>query len=218
MNGKFHEIVQMLREKLAAYSPQRLQKEDAIPAAVMILLTEVEDEPHILLTRRTDMVEHHKGQISFPGGVRDREDRDLLHTALRETYEEIGVPPEKIEVLGQIDDFYTVTNFMITPFVGIIREPVHFRLSRNEVAEVLKVPLSLFLTDRHFEMKQWEHEGHLYNVYFYYFKGHAIWGATAFILNRFIELMFHYNPAPYSVSEDPRNAQYLEENRVRKSR
>lgn len=217
MGKEFNLVVEMLRKKLRDYSPQRLHKENATSAAVMILLTEVQDEPHILLTKRTELVEHHKGQISFPGGVRDREDESLLHTALRETEEEIGLPPEKIEVLGQIDDFYTVTNFLITPFVGIVRQPLDFRLSQNEVAEVLKVPLSLFLSDKYFEMKEWEYQGRIYNVYFYYFNQHTIWGATAFILNNFVELMFGYNPAPYSVREDPRNAHYLKENQVRRS-
>lgn len=212
----YDEAVGNLKKKLAGYRPIKLPTAEMIPAAVMILLTNIGNIPHLLLTKRTELVEHHKGQVSFPGGTRDPEDRDLLQTALRETREEIGVEPGQIEVVGALDDFPTVTNFLISPYAGLLSKPPDFRLSRDEVAEVLQVPLSFFLTDTHFEIKKWKYEGETYDVFFYYFNHHVIWGATAFIMNRFIEIIFGYNPAPYSVLRDPRNRRYLEENRIRR--
>src|SRR5262245_56549999 len=90
------------------------------PAAVLVPFLEKEGETYLLFTRRTESVRDHKGQISFPGGARDPGDPSLRETALRETEEEIGVPRHAVEVLGELDDYVTVTNYMITPYVGII--------------------------------------------------------------------------------------------------
>jgi len=120
-----------------------------------------------------------------------------------------------VEVLGQVDDFLTITDFLVRPFVGILQPPLQFSLSENEVDEVLEVPLSLFLDDSRFEVKEWEHGGRKYDVYFYNYYQHVIWGATGFIVNRFIDIVFGYNPAPNPIYEDPRNVHYLRENRVR---
>ncbi len=105
---------------------------------------------------------------------------------------------------------------MVTPFVATLPYPYPFKINSKEVAEILEVPLELFLNDTHFEVKDWKHKDKSYPVYFYYFNQHIIWGATAFILNRFIDLIFEYNPAPQRIVEDPRNNQYLDDNMNRK--
>jgi 8-oxo-dGTP pyrophosphatase MutT (NUDIX family) len=212
----YQETLQLVREKLNDHKPGQIKITDVFPAAVMILFLNKDDTPHLIFTKRTDLVETHKGQISFPGGVSDAEDSSLYETATRETWEEIGIHPGKVQLLGQLDDFYTVTKFVVTPFVGFVRSSFQYKLNHLEVAEVLEVPLSLFLQKKHFEVKKWQHEEKDYDVYFYYYDHHVIWGATAFILNRFIDLVFNYNPAPRPVREDPRNIHYLEENRQRK--
>ncbi|MFZ0390649.1 MAG: CoA pyrophosphatase [Calditrichia bacterium] len=214
----FIEAAQTIETRLNAHQPELYPREGVIPAAVMILITQRGQTPHILFTRRSEDVEHHKGQISFPGGSRELQDSSLLETALRETQEEIGVAPRTVRVLGRLDDFVTITDFLISPFVGVLENPQPYRLSPVEVSEVIEVPLDFFLNDLNFEVKKWENNGRFYDVYFYHYEGQIIWGATAFMLNRFIELAFGYNPAPDPVYRDPRNEHYLQENRQRQAK
>ncbi len=214
----FKSAIEFCTAKINDYQPLKFSSDGVVRAAVMILFINKNDIPHLIFTQRTELVEHHKGQVSFPGGAKDASDSSLLQTALRETEEEIGVNSRQIELIGEADDFVTVTNFLVTPFVGILHPPFKFRLSEDEVEEVLQVPLSLFLEDTRFEVKKWNYRGKKYDVYFYYHNKHVIWGATAFILNRFIDLVFGYNPAPNPVYEDPRHNNYLKENKFRGGR
>ncbi len=209
---KYQKAINLIEDKLLQHKPREINPRKLIPSAVLIPFFNKEHEAHILFTVRTDDVEHHKGQISFPGGAKEEQDNSLLETALRECHEEIGISPEEMNILGQLDDFPTVTDFLVTPFVSTLPYPYPFKINNKEVAEILEVPLELFLNNTHFEVKEWKHEDKIYPVYFYYFNRHVIWGATAFILNRFIDLIFEYNPAPQSIIEDPRNDQYLDEN------
>ena len=211
----FNDAVNIIRQKLQAYKPVVLPRTTITRAAVLILLLNKKEIPHILFTKRTDSVETHKGQISFPGGAWDKTDKSLKETAVRETLEEVGIPPKHIRHLGRLDDFFTVTDFIVSPFAAFMAEPADYLINEAEVAEVLEVPLSLFLQKSHFEVKKWEHRDQYYDVYFYYYGNQVIWGATAFMLNRFIDTVFEYNPAPHPVRQDPRNLAYLRENRVR---
>ncbi len=213
----FQDAQQQIQQKLRQYQPRKLTIPGAVPAAVLIPLFNKHDKPHVLLTLRTETVEHHKGQISFPGGAWESQDKSLLQTALRETEEEVGIPQRHFTVLGELDDFLTVTNFLVTPFVAILQYPFEAHPSEYEVAQLLEVPLDIFLTDEYFHMEEREYHNRRFPVYFYDFQGYSIWGATAFIMNRFIELVFDFNPGPYSVLDDPRNDWYLEENRTRRA-
>ncbi len=217
-NISFRETVEKIKLILTDFRPKRIELENARNSAVMILFLNKENIPHIVFTKRTDWVETHKGQISFPGGAEDTTDASLLQTATRETFEEIGIPPDEIEVIGQLDDFYTITNFTVSPFVGYIPNGFHYAINEREVARILEAPLSIFLDDQFFEVKKWDHKGRFYDVYFYHFDNDVIWGATAFIINHFIDMVFQYNPAPFPVLGDPRNAHYLRQNRQRKSK
>ena len=160
-------------------------------AAVLVPLYEREGQYHVLFTLRTEHVEHHKGQISFPGGAADPEDPDLEFTALRETFEEIGVRPEDVEVLGRLDDIVTITNFLVTPYVGVVRGPVPypFRHNEHEVAELLEVPLSHLMEEANFVQETREIGGRLTPTHSYRFGEHVIWGATARILRGFLDLL-----------------------------
>ncbi|UCF63244.1 MAG: CoA pyrophosphatase [bacterium] len=213
----FQQAVERTRKVLDKYDPRQLSVHSVLPAAVMILFVERRDFPHLIFTKRTDTVETHKGQISFPGGVKDLQDENLLDTATRETFEEVGIQPERINILGQLDDFFTVTDFVVTPFAGYIDTEFQYKINTREVAQILEVPLSVFLQDNDFEIKKWEHQGATYDVFFYHYQNQIIWGATAYILNRFIDTVFGYNPAPHAVIRDPRNDHYLRENLNRRS-
>jgi 8-oxo-dGTP pyrophosphatase MutT (NUDIX family) len=179
-----------IREALAQYTPQRIERDGLPRAAVLIPIYETEGAPHLLFTVRTDLVEHHKGQISFPGGAQDSEDEDLIATALRESEEEIGLLRDHVEVIGQLDDIITISNFLVTPYVGRITEPgpYAFEPSALEVAELLAVPLGhLHEPDTLLrEASPWRDR--LVPPPAYRYGDHVIWGATARLLQRFLEL------------------------------
>lgn len=144
----------------------------------------------ILFTRRTDSVEHHKGQISFPGGLCEEADRDSTETALRETKEELGLSPRKVRILGLLDDVLTAqSNFVVTPVVGVLPSPLRLRPKREEVAEIIRVPLNALQDPACQRTELWNVEGRRFPVYFYRHQEHIIWGATARILRNLLALM-----------------------------
>jgi 8-oxo-dGTP pyrophosphatase MutT (NUDIX family) len=140
--------------------------------------------------KRTDHVRDHKGQISFPGGATDPEDETVLHTALRETHEEIGVHPEDIEVLGQLDDMVTVSNFRVTPFVGWLkRYPYQWKFSDIEVAYLLEVPIKHLLHPDTLVPDRRLINGREYIFSSYQWREDLIWGATARMLTNFLDIL-----------------------------
>lgn len=215
---KYRQAINTIQKKLSSHQPQRLRIPNFKPAAVVIPFFEIEREAHILFTKRSDTVEHHKGQVSFPGGARETQDSALEDTALREMHEEVGIPPEMVPIIGQLDDFPTISDFLVTPFVATMPYPYPVNLSTDEVAEILEVPLDLFLTDAHFSLEEREFGGRTYPVYYYDFQGTVIWGVTGYIVNRFIDLAFDYNPAPEIIHNDPLALAYLTDKNRRKER
>ena len=184
-------LLDAIRRVVASYQPRRIQPEGRPEAAVLLLLYELRGEPHVLFTLRTDLVETHKGQISFPGGAADPEDDDLRLTALRETGEEVGVQPEDVEVVGQLDDSPSISGFIVTPYVGFIRRPAPypFRPSHDEVAELIEVPLSHLMDRTNVTEEVRQIDARDVVMYSYLFKGHVIWGLTARILRQFLDLL-----------------------------
>ena len=158
-------------------------------AAVLVPMVFRDGEWHVVVTKRTQHVEHHKGQVSFPGGACEADDVDLQATALRETFEEVGISPDRVEVLGILDDFRTITGFVVTPFVAIILHPFDYRLEAREVESVLEVPLSFLLDPGSSRVESREHEGRLFQVLFWDYGSYTIWGATAQILKGLLDLL-----------------------------
>jgi len=179
------------RQALTEYIPNRLECADATPAAILILIHDWDGEAHILFTERTHQVEHHKGQISFPGGTCDDSDDCAETTALRETAEEIGVQPEDVEIIGQLDDMLTVSNFLVTPYVGVLRtnSEYPFTINHHEVVDLVQVPLSHLLDDRNMELEVRKLKGKQVLVPAYTYESHRIWGATARMLHQLLELL-----------------------------
>ena len=162
-----------------------------IDSAVLIPIFKENGEYKILFTKRTNMVENHKGQVSFPGGVKDKEDDSFLDTALREAFEEIGLFRQDVEILGRIDDRLTlVTDFLIHPYVGTIPYPYNFTLNHNEVERLLKIPLRIFLFNNEKGKPNESIPGvDDYDGITYSYKGDVIWGATAGIMENFVEIL-----------------------------
>ena len=159
------------------------------PAGVLLLLYRKEDEYCILLNKRTEWVEDHKGEIAFPGGRKDESDRTVRETALRETYEEMGISPEDVQVLGELDNVPTASDYLISTLVGTIPYPYRFKPSAREVAEVLEVPISL-LRDRSSHREEARLvDGRLVRATAYSYRGHLIFGATAQVLGQFLTVI-----------------------------
>lgn len=158
-----------------------------MPAAVMLLLYPKDGEYCVLLNKRSEVVEHHKGEISFPGGARDPEDQDFLDTALRETEEEMGISRADVTVLGQLDDVVTRSNFGVRVFIGTIPYPYAFNPSAIEIAEVLEVPIPALLDPANLRHETRLVDGLATTVRSYAYHEHLVFGATAKILQQFLE-------------------------------
>ncbi len=181
-------MLERIRKNLAAEPEQRSAPANLTPAAVLLPLLLKEGELHILFTKRTQTVKAHKGQISFPGGVRNPNDESLLTTAFRESREEIGLRPEDIEILGALDPITTVTTgFLVYTFVGLIPYPYQFRLNGREVAEILVVPFHYLADADHWSRRYYQAHNQPFKAYFVTYDHHRIWGATARILKIFFE-------------------------------
>jgi 8-oxo-dGTP pyrophosphatase MutT (NUDIX family) len=177
-----------LRQYLTQYPKRQILDKKRLPSAVVLPIFRNNNEWHILFIKRTETVEHHKGQISFPGGRREPEDKTLRDTALRELHEEIGLPPEDVELLGELDDSVTLTsNYVISTFIGLIPYPYQFKPDPKEIAFIFDVPISGLLS---VSSKQEERyiEGKWIKSYFYHYQNEVIWGATARILKQFLEI------------------------------
>jgi len=179
-----------IKAVLSDRTPQVLENRDFVyrHGAVLIPLFRDGREYRVLFTKRTDTVEAHKGQISFPGGRIEKTDLSLLDTALRETEEEIGLSRQAVTVLGRSDDAYTLSsNYIVHPFVGLIPYPYPFRLNAGEVKKLVEVPLELFF--RTGEVMAVEYEGKIFQNLAYAYEGEVVWGATARIMRSLVEIL-----------------------------
>ncbi|NOT05750.1 MAG: CoA pyrophosphatase [Anaerolineales bacterium] len=157
-------------------------------AAVLVPLTYCQDEWHILFTRRTDRVESHKGQVSFPGGACDEGETTPEQTALREADEEIGMRPQDVTVLGRLSQLITISSFRVSPIVGVIPYPYAFKVASIEVARVFTIPLAwLANRNNYWEFSLRESERSL--IAYHPFDGELLWGATARMTVNFLKTL-----------------------------
>lgn len=159
------------------------------PAAVLVPLVERDAGLTVLLTQRTAHLHAHAGQISFPGGAFEPDDADAVAAALRETEEEIGLPPGDVEILGRLDTYVTRTGFEVTPVVGLIRPPVHLRPDPFEVADVFEVPLTFILDPANPQQHSRDLLGRPRFFYAFPYEDRYIWGATAGMLLNLQEVL-----------------------------
>ena len=176
-------MLDVIKQCVTDYRPRRIPSDENVRAAVALLLVEREGEVFTVLTKRTDTVRHHKGEVSFPGGMFEPGDADLEYTALRESHEEIGIDPGCVEIIGSLDDSWTYTGFVITPYVGIIHEPHEFVTNPREVAYLIFLPYSHLKNDQFSPVKRgpgWTS---------FHFNGDRIWGATCRVLMHFRDII-----------------------------
>jgi 8-oxo-dGTP pyrophosphatase MutT (NUDIX family) len=184
-----------LRDVLASRRKVGIEAAGRVPSAVLVPLYRDGGSYHIVFIRRTQMVKTHKGQISFPGGAREKGDRSLQETALRESAEEIGLQPEDVEVLGELDDEVTTTsNYIVTPFVALMPWPYRFALNAGEVDEIITVPIRSLLEKGCLAPATEVLEGRVVDSYAYHYRGQVIWGATARILYKFLNIIGAIDP------------------------
>ncbi len=164
-------------------------EESSLKAGVLLLLYSRRGRPSLLLTKRTELVFHHRGQISLPGGEQ-HPGESPIRTALRETEEELGIDLGKVRVLGCLTPLYIPpSNYCVYPVVSSLRRRPDFRAQPEEVAEIIEVPLDHFLDPRNLRKEEWTIRGVRMNVPFFEYRTHKIWGATAMILAEFLSLI-----------------------------
>jgi 8-oxo-dGTP pyrophosphatase MutT (NUDIX family) len=177
-----------LAERLRDYPRQTISADNLRPAAVLLPLFCREGKDSLLFTVRTEHLEHHSGEISFPGGTSDATDLDLRATACRETEEELGIPADSIQILGRMDDFYSIHGYHVVPFVGIIPKPQDLQVASDEISAVFEVPIEHFRDPAIHHVEDWSHRGRTYPVDFYRYENHLIWGLTAAMLRQFLDI------------------------------
>lgn len=185
-------LIEYLRSQLSESSESSATKWRARPAAVLIPIYWYAGDWNLLYTRRTESVEAHRGQVSFPGGVMEPEDKTAIDAALREAEEEIGIHAADVDVIGQLDNFLTITKFDIRPIVGAISWPYPLQINHGEVSNAFGVPLSWLSDPVNIEVKNRVNQtsGLQIPVYFFRpFEGEIIWGATARITINLLKIL-----------------------------
>ncbi len=194
----------LIRSKIYNYnSPKRITIKDDFfrSSAVLFTIIPHSEEPYeLVVIHRSNYGVRHRGEMSFPGGkFESAHDKSLEDTALRETEEEIGVPRENVKILGCLHDFPTMSQYIITPFIGVINIDQPMVKDDREVQAIVKVPIDFFLSKEKFREQIHEISGKKFPVYYFDFKEklsgktYTIWGATAYMISRFFELVYGLN-------------------------
>jgi len=181
--------IDIIRKQLRRHTVTLLDREDLTRAAVLIPLVNTGDGLDLLFTVRTDEVEHHKGQISFPGGAMEPGDKSVEDTAIRESREELSIIPEDVDIFGRLDDVWTPTGFVVAPITGYLAQLPDLRPEPREVSDFFLAPLSFFLDDSNVRTEVYQYEGEPRKVWFYEYGEYTIWGITASIIRLFLNIL-----------------------------
>lgn len=182
-------ISRKLAQRLKSHRPRYLPLEDFKSSAVLVPLVKMPRGFSVLYTKRSGKVKDHKYQISFPGGVREKHDKNLVWTALRESNEEIGLSPENVTILGRLRDLYTPTGYRITPIVGSLHTVVPLKANPHEIDEIFQVPLKHLLGGRNRRWQRAELYGPRFDLPYFQYNRHTIWGATGRITHELLSLI-----------------------------
>lgn len=164
--------------------PSRQPATKAGKAAAVLLPIIDKPNPTLLLTQRSPLLRSHAGQVAFPGGSRDPEDKTLIATALREAYEEVAIPPEKVQVLGQLTPLSSIGGYQVTPIIGLVPDNIHYHANPSEVSSIFEIPLFDALALHKHKYVDIKRTGRENRVFFYWYNNHLVWGLTASILHQ----------------------------------
>lgn len=185
-SGKLHNL---LSERLAGYAPRQLAL-DYPEAGVLVPVTDDRCHPEIVFTLRSANLNTHRGQVSFPGGKRDREDVSLADTALREAHEEIGLAPELVQVVAPLSQVMSRHGILVTPYVGVIPESAPLTPNPAEIESIFRVPIEFFLEDRRERTDAIPFMNHTFYVPCYRWERYQIWGLSAVVLVDFLNAVY----------------------------
>lgn len=180
-------------EKFSASYPKAVENEKL--AAVLVPLILVKGEWKLLFTRRSDDLVDHKGEVSFPGGAVDRNDKDFIETAIREAHEEIGVPADKIQIIGSMNAFHTISKYYLKPVIGVIDWPVILHNNPDEVARIFCIPLRWLADQNNWQEipRRLQNGETIPIIHYHLYDGEQVWGITARITR---ELLQQINETP----------------------
>ncbi|MNK62673.1 putative NUDIX hydrolase [compost metagenome] len=181
-------MVEALRRLLAERQGLRTERPGLVPSAVLVPVLVSAEGLSLLYTKRSEALNHHRGQISFPGGKWSPEDPTLLDTALREADEEVGLDPCDVEVLGELDEVWTPTGFTILPYVGLIRAPYSFRINPGEIDRLIEVPWERIPAAGAFDCEMRRVNDEPLEICRFAVNEDVIWGATARITRNLMAL------------------------------
>ncbi|MBF7731193.1 CoA pyrophosphatase [Pseudomonas sp. N040] len=176
--------------RIQAYSPQALEVDPRFPEAAVLVPITRSESPELVLTLRASGLSTHGGEVAFPGGRRDPEDRDLIHTALREAEEEIGLAAGLVEVVGPLTPLVSRHGIKVTPYVGFVPDYMDYRPNDGEIAAVFNVPLAFFCDDPREMTHRIDYQGRSWYVPSYRYGDFKIWGLTAIMVVELVNLLF----------------------------
>lgn len=178
-----------IREKAPGHRPDDSVLLSA-EAGVLMAVTDDESDPHLILTKRADHLTSHPGEVAFPGGKRDDDDSSIVHTALRESFEEIMLPPDQVDVVGPMPISVSKMGLKVVPIIGIIPHHIELVASEDEIASIFRVPLRYFLDSPVEQYTEREFQGTRYRVPCYHYDGYVIWGLTAYFITDCFNRLF----------------------------
>lgn len=193
-----------LLRRVQSYAPHPLVLDTALPQAAVLVPITRNAEPELILTLRASGLSTHGGEVAFPGGRRDPEDPDLIHTALREAEEEIGLPAGLVEVLGPLSTLVSRHGIQVTPYVGFVPDYVEYRANDGEIDSVFSVPLAFFREDPREMTHRIDYLGKSWYVPSYRYGDYKIWGLTAIMVVELVNLIYdagielHQPPATFT--------------------
>lgn len=199
-------FLQRIRQTMPAHTPTRTTL-DAANAAVLLAVTDEDRDPELILTRRSANLSSHAGEVALPGGKRDETDADIAFTALRESLEEIALPPQRVELIGALPPTYSRWGLQVVPFVGIIPHRIELVPNEAEIDCIFRVPLRYFLEHPSVEYSEQEYEGVRYRIPGFHFEDQIIWGLTAHFIADFCNRVFdagfdYFRPLPVTTKEN----------------